>query len=127
MVITNEIKAQEIRAYITQQKMPNGIEDGLNMMSDRNKRYADLDNIYAMCEAAAMEMAKWKEKEFHIKYNNLRSRYREYITKDRQDTLDFVVEWLTDGTDLPEGIIEDLADDLRKANEEKDKIERRNK
>lgn len=127
MIITNEKKAQDISAYITQQKMPNGIEDGLDMLSERNKRYADLNNIYEMCEAAAMEMAKWKNEEFHMKYNNLRSRYREYIAKDRQDTIDFVVEWLTDGTDLPEGIIEDLAEDLRKANEEKDKIERRNK
>lgn len=75
--------------------------------------------------------AEWKDKqheeENHWRYEAFRSNVNSYIQRDRQETIEFVYEWLTDGTDIPEGIIENLAADMQKAYEDKNRMERRKK
>ena len=81
--------------------------------------------------AAFAQGAQWADEinteENHIRYKIFRKNVDDFIDKDREDTIDFITEWLDNETDLPDVLIEDLANALRQANEEKNKICRRNR
>ena len=59
----NEEKAKEIRCYLTTAIMADGKTKGLNLLSERNKRCADLINIYKLVETSALQAMQWKEQQ----------------------------------------------------------------
>jgi len=64
MRTTNEEKAKEIRCYLTTAIMADGKTKGLDLLSERNKRCADLINIYKLVEMSALQAMEWKEQLF---------------------------------------------------------------
>ncbi len=77
---------------------------------------------------AFAEGAQWADEqnkqENHLRYN-FRKNHQDYLDREREETIEFVQDWLTDNTDINEWLIENLVEAMREANATKQRIERR--
>lgn len=85
--MTNEEKAREIRCYLTNAIMVDGMTKGLNLLSKRNQRCADLTNIYKLVEMSALQAMKWKDEQYNEEKRELLGLVKSLKINERNQTI----------------------------------------